>query len=59
MQPFDGAHDLLKNVKARGFRLVLASSGKAKHVDRFLDLIDGKSVADAWTTSDDVENSKP
>lgn len=59
VQPFDGAHDLLKNVKARGFRLVLASSGKAKHVDRFLDLIDGKPVADAWTTSDDVEKSKP
>jgi HAD superfamily hydrolase (TIGR01549 family) len=59
VQPFDAAHDLLNNVKARGFRLVLASSGKAKHVDRYLDLIDGKSVADAWTTSDDVEHTKP
>ena len=26
---------------------------------RFLDLIDGRSLADAWTTSDDVEKSKP
>jgi HAD superfamily hydrolase (TIGR01549 family) len=59
VQPFDGAHDLLKDVKSRGFRLVLASSGKTKHVEAFLDLIDGKSLADAWTTSDDVEKSKP
>ena len=38
---------------------MLASSGKARHVEAFLDLIDGKSLADAWTTSDDVEKSKP
>ena len=59
VQPFEGAHELLEEVKRRGFRLVLASSGKAEHVDAFLDLIDGKALADAWTTSDDVEKSKP
>ena len=59
MRPFDGARDLMEAVKSRGFRLVLASSGKSKHVDHFLDLIDGKSIADDWTTSDDVESSKP
>lgn len=57
--PFEGVAELLADVKARGFRLVLASSGKAHHVEQFLDLFDGKSVADAWTTADDVENSKP
>ena len=59
IQPFEGAHELLAEVKQRGFRLVLASSGKTEHVERFLDLIDGKSLADAWTTSEDVEKSKP
>jgi HAD superfamily hydrolase (TIGR01549 family) len=59
VQPFDGAHELLEDVKRRGFQLVLASSGKAKHVDVFLDLVEGKSVADAWTTSEDAEHSKP
>jgi HAD superfamily hydrolase (TIGR01549 family) len=59
IQPFEGAHELLVAVKERGFRLVLASSGKARHVEAFLDLIDGTSLADAWTTSDDVEKSKP
>jgi HAD superfamily hydrolase (TIGR01549 family) len=59
VQPFEGAHELLQEVKQRGFRLVLASSGKSQHVERFLDLIDGRSLADAWTTSDDAEHSKP
>lgn len=59
IQPFEGAHELLREVKDRGFRLVLASSGKRQHVETFLDLIDGKSLADAWTTSEDAEHSKP
>jgi len=59
IQPFEGAHELLAEVKQRGFRLVLASSGKTQHVETFLDLIDAKSLADAWTTSDDVAKSKP
>jgi HAD superfamily hydrolase (TIGR01549 family) len=59
VKPFEGAHDLLAEVKRRGFRLVLASSGKAEHVETFLDLVDGRSLADAWTTSDDAEQTKP
>lgn len=59
VQPFDGARELLVAVKERGFRLVLASSGKSQHVEHFLELLDGTSVADAWTTSDDAERSKP
>ena len=39
--------------------MVLASSGKSKHVEAFLDLVDGRSIADFWTTSDDAEHSKP
>jgi HAD superfamily hydrolase (TIGR01549 family) len=59
IQPFEGAKELLQEVKRRGFRLVLASSGKSKHIEPLLELIDGKSLADAYTTSEDVENSKP
>src|SRR3954453_1735754 len=43
ISPLEGAHELLQEVKDRGFKLVLASSGKKKHVEAFLDLIDGKS----------------
>ena len=59
VQPFEGARELLAEVKERGFRLVLASSGKQEFVTRFLELIDGRSIADAWTTSEDAEESKP
>ena len=56
---FAGAHELLADVTSRGLRLVLASSGKSKHTEHFLDLLDGREIADARTTSDDVESSKP
>ena len=59
VQPFEATRALLEEVKARGFRLVLASSGKSKHVEAFLDLFGGRDLADAWTTSDDAEHSKP
>jgi HAD superfamily hydrolase (TIGR01549 family) len=59
VQPFEGVRELLADVRRRGFRLVLASSGQAEHVEHYLDLIDGRDLADAWTTSDDVETTKP
>ncbi|GIF02800.1 HAD family hydrolase [Actinoplanes siamensis] len=59
VQPFDGARELIEEVKSRGFRVVLASSGKKDQVERFLDLVGGRPVTDAWTTADDVESSKP
>jgi HAD superfamily hydrolase (TIGR01509 family) len=59
MSPLPGARDLLLAVKERGHTLVLASSGKEHHVDAFLDLLDARDIADAWTSSADVENSKP
>ncbi len=57
--PLPGARDLLVAVRQRGHRLVLASSGKAEQVEHHLDLLDARDVAEAWTTSDDVEASKP
>jgi len=59
VQPFEAAEELLRDVQARGFRLVLASSGKKKHVEAFLELFGGRELADAWTTSEDAEKSKP
>lgn len=55
----EGAHDLLAALRDDGVRVVLATSGKPEHVDVFLDLVDGRSVAEAWTTSEDVEQTKP
>jgi HAD superfamily hydrolase (TIGR01509 family) len=59
MAPLPGARDLLLAIKERGHTLVLASSGKPKHVDTFLDLLDARDIADDWTSSGDVEESKP
>ncbi len=57
--PFEGARELLQAVRDRGFRLVLASSGQEQHVDRYLDLLDARDLAQAWTSSSDVEATKP
>jgi HAD superfamily hydrolase (TIGR01509 family) len=59
MAPLPGARDLLVAIKDRGHRLVLASSGQERHVDAFLDKLDARDLADAWTSSSDVESSKP
>jgi HAD superfamily hydrolase (TIGR01549 family) len=59
VEPLAGAHELLAAVKERGVRVALASSGKPDHVDRFLDLLDARKLADGWTTSEDVEITKP
>ncbi len=54
-----GARELLVGLRERGHRVVLASSGKPQHVDLNLDMLDGREVAVAWTTSEDVEATKP
>jgi HAD superfamily hydrolase (TIGR01549 family) len=59
VQPFEGVRELLDDVRRRGFTLVLASSGKAEHVDHYLSLFGGAELAEAWTTSADVERTKP
>ena len=39
--------------------MVLASSAKQDEVDVYLDLLDARDLADAWTTSADVDATKP
>ncbi|MCU1628473.1 MAG: family hydrolase [Pseudonocardia sp.] len=59
VQPFEGVRELLTEVRERGFTVVLASSGKPDHVDAYLDLFGGRELCEAWTTSEDVERTKP
>jgi HAD superfamily hydrolase (TIGR01509 family) len=54
-----GARELIEALKERGHRVVLASSGKPHHVDHALDLLAARDLVDAWTTSEDVESTKP
>ncbi len=57
--PLAGAHALLAEVRRRGFRLVLASSGESDQVEHHLDLIGARDLVEAWTTSADVQATKP
>jgi HAD superfamily hydrolase (TIGR01509 family) len=59
VRPLAGARELLDELKRRGHALVLASSAKQHEVDHYLDLLDARAVADGWTTSADVERTKP
>lgn len=59
VEPLAGARDLIRRLKDDGHAVVLASSAKGDEVDHYLDLLDARELADAWTTSDDVEVTKP
>jgi HAD superfamily hydrolase (TIGR01509 family) len=54
-----GARELVTGLKERGHAIVLASSAKADEVDHYLDLLDVREIVDGWTTSADVESTKP
>lgn len=57
--PLPHAREALVEIRRRGYQLVLASSGKPEHTEHYLDLLDARSVAQAWTTSEDVAATKP
>jgi HAD superfamily hydrolase (TIGR01549 family) len=57
--PLPHAHELLVALKEAGFVIALASSGPARHVKKFLDLVEGQDIVDTWTSSDDADHSKP
>jgi HAD superfamily hydrolase (TIGR01549 family) len=57
--PLEGSRELIEDLKGAGHRVVLASSAKPDEVDHYLDLLDARELADAWTTSGDVERTKP
>ncbi len=59
VEPLEGARELIEDLKQRGHAVVLASSAKAHEVEHYLDLLDARELADGWTTSADVEATKP
>lgn len=59
VSPFDGASALLAELRDRGWRVGLATSGKPDHTHAALELLGGEGPLDGWTTADDAEESKP
>jgi len=57
--PMEGSRELIEDLRRRGKTVVLASSAKEAEIDHYLDLLDGRDLANAWTTSADVESTKP
>ena len=59
VEPLKGSRELIEDLKERGHAVVLASSAKEEEVDHYLYLLDARELADYWTTSADVEATKP
>jgi HAD superfamily hydrolase (TIGR01509 family) len=59
VRTMEGSRELLEDLRERGHFVVLASSAKDWEVDHYLELLDAKEIVDAWTTSADVERTKP
>ncbi len=57
--PLEGAKELIGELKGQGRAVILASSAKPEEVDHYIDLLEAREVVDAWTTSGDVETTKP
>ena len=56
--PLPGARELIDALTDRGHTVVLASSAAGDDIDHYLDLLGVRDLVE-WTTSDDVEATKP
>ena len=59
VQPLPGARELVAALKQQGHSVILASSAKEDEVEHYVDLLEARDLADSWTTSADVEDTKP
>jgi HAD superfamily hydrolase (TIGR01549 family) len=59
VEPMEGARELIEKLHEEGSTVILASSAKEDEVDHYLDLLDARELVDDWTTSADVEATKP
>ncbi len=59
VQAMEGSRRLIEDLKDAGNAVVLASSAKEWEVEHYLELLDAKEIVDDWTTSADVERTKP
>src|SRR6476469_4193892 len=59
VEPMEGAVDLLRDLHEDGATVILASSAKEEEVDHYLDLLEARDLVQGWTSSADVERTKP
>ena len=59
VEPLEGARGLLEDFKSKGHAVVLASSAKQDDVLHYIELLGARELVVGWTTSADVEQTKP
>jgi HAD superfamily hydrolase (TIGR01549 family) len=59
VQAMHGATELLRELREDGAKAILASSAKAGEVEHYVDLLDAADLVEGWTSSADVERTKP
>ena len=59
VRTMEGSRELIEDLRDAGHPVVLASSAKEWEVEHYLDLLDAREIVDGWTTSADVEQTKP
>jgi HAD superfamily hydrolase (TIGR01549 family) len=59
VRTMEGSRELIEDLRERDNVVVLASSAKDWEVEHYIELLDAKEIVDAWTTSADVEQTKP
>ena len=59
VRPFPAAEGLLATCREAGLRVILASSAKGEELEHYLGLLHAHQHANDWTSSPDVEHTKP
>ncbi len=59
VEPMKGAHELLRDLKRAGHPVILASSAEEEEAEHYIDLLNARDFVDGYTTSADVQASKP
>ena len=59
VRTMEGSRELIEDLREAGYVVVLASSAKDWEVEHYIELLDAEELVDGWTTSADVENTKP
>ncbi len=57
--PMPGAKALVVELRLRGHPVVLSSSASSEEIDHYIDQLDVREDVQGWTTSADVEATKP
>jgi HAD superfamily hydrolase (TIGR01549 family) len=59
VRTLEGSRELIEDLRERDNLVVLASSARDWEVEHYIELLSAREIVDGWTTSADVEQTKP